>query len=62
MPQLLAGLIPVDISPVLPSSILAWALSPVVGAEMAVVTPIAWAVLLIALVGFASSRIDRLEF
>ncbi len=62
MPQLLAGLIPVDISPVLPSSILAWALSPVVGAEMAVVTPIAWAVSLIALVGFASWRMDRLEF
>ena len=57
MPQLLAGLFPVDISPVLPSSILSWALSPVLGAEMAVVTPIAWAVSLIALVGFASWRI-----
>jgi ABC-2 type transport system permease protein len=62
LPQLLAGLLPVDISPVLPSSILTWALSPVIGAEMAVATPIAWAISLIALVGFASWRMDRLEF
>ncbi len=62
LPQLLAGLLPVDISPVLPSSILAWSLGPVLGAEMAVVTPIAWVVSLIALVGFASWRMERLEF
>ena len=62
LPQLLAGLLPVDISPVLPSSILTWALSPVIGAEMGIVTPIAWAVSLIALVGFASWRMERLEF
>ena len=62
LPQLLAGLVPVDISPVLPSSILAWALGPVVGTEMGLVTPIAWAVSLIALVGFASWRMERLEF
>ena len=62
LPQLLAGLLPIDISPVLPSSILAWSLGPVVGAEMAIATPIAWAVSLIALVGFASWRMERLEF
>jgi ABC-2 type transport system permease protein len=62
LPQLLAGLLPVDISPVLPSSILAWSLGPVLGAEMVVVTPIAWAVSLIALVRFATWRMDRLEF
>jgi ABC-type transport system involved in multi-copper enzyme maturation permease subunit len=62
LPQLLAGLLPVDVSPVLPSSILAWALGPVLGTGMAVVTPIAWIVALIALVGFASWRMERLEF
>ena len=62
LPQLLAGLIPVDISPVLPASILSWALSPVMGAEMAVATPIAWAVYVTALVGFASRQMERLEF
>jgi ABC-2 type transport system permease protein len=62
LPQLLAGLLPVDISPVLPSSILTWALGPVLGVEMAIATPIAWAVSLVALVGFASWRMERLEF
>jgi ABC-2 type transport system permease protein len=62
LPQLLAGLFPVDITPVLPSSILTWAVSPVIGAEMTVVTPVAWAVSLVALVGFASWRMERLEF
>ena len=61
-PQLLASLLPVDISPVLPSSILSWAIGPVVGAEMGIVTPIAWAVSVVALVGFATWRMDRLEF
>jgi ABC-type transport system involved in multi-copper enzyme maturation permease subunit len=62
LPQLLASLLPVDISAVLPSSILNWAISPVIGAEMGIVTPIAWAVSVIALVGFATWRMDRLEF
>jgi ABC-type transport system involved in multi-copper enzyme maturation permease subunit len=62
LPPLLASMLPVDISPVLPSSILPWALSPVVGAEMSFVTPVAWAVSIIALVAFASWRMERLEF
>lgn len=62
LPQLLAGLLPVDISPVLPSSMLTWALGPVFGAEMSAVTPIAWAISIIALAGFASWRMERLEF
>jgi ABC-type transport system involved in multi-copper enzyme maturation permease subunit len=62
LPPMLAGMLPVDVSPVLPSSILPWALSPVIGAEMGFVTPIAWAVSVIALVGFASLRMDRIEF
>jgi ABC-2 type transport system permease protein len=62
LPQLLAGLLPVNVSPVLPSSILSWALAPVAGSEMGLVTPIAWAVSLVALTVFASWRMDRLEF
>jgi ABC-2 type transport system permease protein len=62
LPPLLASMVPVDFSPVLPSSILSWALSPVIGAEMAVATPIAGAVWLIALVGLATRQMDRLEF
>ena len=62
LPPMVASLLPVDISPVLPSSILSWALSPVIGAEMALVTPIAGAFWLIAVVGLATRQMDRLEF
>ena len=62
LPQLLAGFLPVDISAFLPTSILAWAIGPAIGAEVGIATPIAWAVSVIALVGFASWRMDRLEF
>jgi ABC-2 type transport system permease protein len=62
LPQLLAGFLPFDVTPFLPTSILVWAMGPVLGAEMGFVTPIAWAVSIIALVGFASWRMDRMEF
>ena len=62
LPQILAGLLPVDISPFLPTSILAWSIGPVLGADTGLVTPIAWAVSILALAGFASWRMDRLEF
>ena len=62
LPQLLAGLFPFDISPALPSSILTWAMGPVFGIDMGFVTPIAWAVSVIALGIFASWRMERLEF
>lgn len=62
LPQLLAGFLPVDVTPFLPMSILAWAMAPIVGADMGLVTPIAWAISVIALVGFASWRMDRMEF
>lgn len=62
LPPMLAGLLPVDISPILPSSMLPWALSPVIGAEMAVATPIAGALWLVAVVGLAVRQMGRLEF
>src|SRR4051812_642590 len=61
-PQLLAGFLPIDISAFLPTSILAWAIGPAIGADVGIATPIAWAVSVIALVGFASWRMDRMEF
>jgi ABC-type transport system involved in multi-copper enzyme maturation permease subunit len=62
LPQLLGNLVGIDLAPVLPSSIVTWALGPVLGTEMGLVTPIAWAVSLVALAGFASWRMERLEF
>ena len=61
LPQILVSLVPVDISPFLPTSIMGWAMGLVVGADMGFVTPIAWAVSVAALAGFASWRMERLE-
>ena len=62
LPQMLAGLLPVDIAPYLPTSILAWFVGLVMGADVWVASPIAWAIAVIALIGFASWRMDRTEF
>ena len=62
LPQLLAGFLPVDVTPFLPMSITAWAMGPIIGADMGIVTPVAWAVSVIALIGFATWRMDRMEF
>ncbi len=62
LPQILVTLLPVDISPLLPLSITAWAMGPVLGADMGFITPIAWAVSILALAWFASWRMERLEF
>ncbi len=62
LPQILASLLPVDISPFLPTSIMAWAIGLVAGADVGFITPIAWTVSVIALAGFASWRMERIEF
>ena len=62
LPQILASLVPVDISPFLPTSIIAWAMGLVVGADTGFLTPIIWAVSVLALAGFASWRMERLDF
>ena len=61
LPQLVAGLIPGDIGPFLPTSILPWAMGLATGADVGLVTPIAWAVSILALVAFATWRMDKLE-
>lgn len=62
VPQILVSLVPVDVSPFLPTSIMGWAMGLVVGSDTGFVTPIAWAVSVVALAGFASWRMERLEF
>ena len=62
LPQILVSLVPVDISPFLPTSIMGWAMGLVVGADPGFVTPIVWAVSVVALAGFASWRMERIEF
>ncbi len=62
LPQILVSLVPVDISPFLPTSIMAWTMALIGGADAGIVTPIVWAVSVVALAGFASWRMERIEF
>ena len=61
VPQVLAGLLPVDIVPFLPTSISHWALVSAAGMDAGFVTPIAWAIGMAALIGFATRQMGRLE-
>ncbi len=61
LPGMIAALVPFDIMPFLPTSILAWAVGLAMGAEVGLATPIAWAVSILALGAFAVWRVDRLE-
>jgi ABC-type transport system involved in multi-copper enzyme maturation permease subunit len=61
VPQLLGGLLPIDITPFLPTSIFHWTMLLVGGQEAGFVTPIAWAVGVVALAWAAIARMDRLE-
>jgi hypothetical protein len=54
-------LIPFDIAPFLPTSILDWAVGLALGAPVGFVTPIAWALSIVALVAAAVWRVDKLE-
>ena len=62
VPQIVVGVLPVDLEPFLPTSIMGWAIGLVAGADVGIVTPIAWLMSVIALAAFASWRMERLEF
>jgi ABC-type transport system involved in multi-copper enzyme maturation permease subunit len=61
VPGIIAGILPFDLAPFLPTSILAWSMGLVGGANVGVVTPIAWALGLTAVVAFSVRRMDGLE-
>ena len=62
VPQILVSMLPVDLGPFLPTSIMGWAIGLASGADVGVLTPVAWLVSVAALAGFASWRMERLEF
>ena len=62
LPQILVSLVPVDISPFLPTSIMAWAVGLGAGADAGFVTPIVWAASIVGLTWFASRQMERIEF
>jgi ABC-2 type transport system permease protein len=57
----LAGLLPFDVSPYLPTSILDWTVGFAAGQEVGWITPIAWAVGTVALIVFSIRQMERIE-
>jgi ABC-2 type transport system permease protein len=57
----LAGLLPFHLEPYLPTSILGWSIAAASGADAGIVTPIAWAIGLVALIGFSVRRMEVQE-
>jgi ABC-2 type transport system permease protein len=62
LPQLLAGFLPINVEPFLATSILGWAIGLAVGMDVGIVTPIAFAITVIALIVIASRQMERMEF
>lgn len=62
LPQILVSLVPVDLAPFLPTSIMGWAIGLAGGADVGLVTPIVWLVSVGGLAAFASWRMERMEF
>jgi ABC-2 type transport system permease protein len=61
IPQIVVGLLPGDIGAFLPTSILPWAMGLAIGADVGLITPIAWAASLVILAAFAAWRMDKME-
>ena len=61
LPPLLGAIVPFDVTPVLPTSMLTWTVGLATGAPVGVVTPIAWAVVIVALTAFAVRRLEGAE-
>jgi ABC-2 type transport system permease protein len=57
----LAGLLPVNVMPYLPTSILDWAVGLALGQDVGWITPIAWAIGTAAIIAFAIRRMERIE-
>jgi ABC-2 type transport system permease protein len=61
LPVILAGLLPIDIAPFLPTSILSWAMGLATGVPVGFVTPIAWVAGLGVLLLVATRRVEAME-
>jgi len=57
----LAGLIPLPLTPFLPTSIVGWSVATASGVDAGWVTPIAWAIWTAVLVGFSIRQMNRME-
>ncbi len=57
----IAGLLPINVMPYLPTSILDWTFGLAGGQEVGWITPIAWAAGTLALIAFAIRQMERIE-
>ena len=57
----LSGILPFDVAPYLPTSILTWAAGLATGMPVPAVTPVAFGAAMVAVVALGLGRIDRLE-
>lgn len=61
VPTLLVAVVPFDIEPFLPTSILGWSIGFAMGAPVGIVTPIAWALAVLALAAVGVRRLEVTE-
>ena len=61
LPSIVNALVPLDIAPFEPTSILAWAIGGAGGASVGFATPVAWLIGLVGLGVIAGRRMERLE-
>jgi ABC-type transport system involved in multi-copper enzyme maturation permease subunit len=61
VPVILGGLLPAEVEPFFPTSILGWSMGLAAGSDVGLVTPIAWAVGVAGLVAFGIRRMRRIE-
>ena len=61
LPPVIAGLSPVNIEPYLPTSILGWTAGLATGADVGIVTPLAWVISLVVLAGIAVRGMEAME-
>jgi ABC-type transport system involved in multi-copper enzyme maturation permease subunit len=58
---ILPAILPFDVAPFLPTSMLTWAATLVTGGAVSIVTPVAWVVVTAAVVAVAVNRMARME-
>lgn len=61
LPTILAAIVPFQIAPFLPTSILSWTMGLSAGADVGIVTPIAWLIGIVALGVFSARQMGKLE-
>jgi ABC-2 type transport system permease protein len=61
LPAIVGAVVPFDVTPVLPTSMLTWAAQLAAGAPAPLVTPLAWVLATASLVALGARRLDRME-